>query len=168
MEQLGDDLRELAARAVAVATDAGASYADARVVELTSEHLRVRNGEVEGVQGSDSTGIGVRVVADGCWGFAATSGLEPPEVDGARSQRRSPGPPSQPARWSSNASNRSRRAAMTSRSPGLTGARPSTPCPRAVGTAPYAVVASPRGPTTRAKEAAVVVDGPLRCVRSLR
>jgi TldD protein len=83
VDHLGDDLRALAERAVAVATDAGASYADARVVELTSEHLRVRNGEVEGVQGSDSTGIGVRVVADGSWGFAATGGLGPAEVEDA-------------------------------------------------------------------------------------
>jgi TldD protein len=83
MDQLGDDLRELAARAVAVAIDAGATYADARVVELMSEHLRVRNGEVEGVQGSDSTGIGVRVVADGSWGFAATAGLTPADVEAA-------------------------------------------------------------------------------------
>jgi predicted Zn-dependent protease len=46
VEHLGDELRELAARAVAVATDAGAAYADVRVVELTSEHVRVRNGDV--------------------------------------------------------------------------------------------------------------------------
>jgi TldD protein len=83
VEQLGGDLRDLAARAVAVATDAGATYADARIVELTSEHVRVRNGEVEGVQGSDSTGIGVRVVADGSWGFAAMGRLDPVDVDAA-------------------------------------------------------------------------------------
>ncbi|CAN5517733.1 hypothetical protein BH18ACT1_BH18ACT1_15540 [soil metagenome] len=87
--ELGPELPDLPAfsaladRAVAVATDAGATYADARVLDLASEALRVRNGQVEGVRQSSSAGIGIRVIADGCWGFAATGRLEPQEVERA-------------------------------------------------------------------------------------
>ena len=70
-----------AERAVAIACDVGATYADARIADLGAEHLRVRNCDVEAVRSSDSTGIGIRVIADGCWGFAATGRLEPGEVE---------------------------------------------------------------------------------------
>jgi TldD protein len=72
---------ELADRAVGAATAAGASYADARLVALDGQHLRVRNGDVEAVRASSSVGIGIRVVADGCWGFAATDRLNPADVE---------------------------------------------------------------------------------------
>ena len=72
---------ELADRAVAVATAAGATYADARILDQGSQHVRVRNGDVEAVRSGTSTGIGVRVVADGCWGFAATGRLTPGDVE---------------------------------------------------------------------------------------
>jgi TldD protein len=72
---------ELAQRAVGVARAAGATYADARIVDLEGQHLRVRNGSVEAVRSSTSLGIGVRVIADGCWGFAATDRLNPADVE---------------------------------------------------------------------------------------
>ncbi len=74
---------ELCRRAVDVALAAGATYADARFVELESEHLAVRNAEVVGVGQHASAGIGVRVVQRGCWGFAATGDLDPRAVDDA-------------------------------------------------------------------------------------
>ncbi len=67
----------LALRAVEVATAAGATYADARLVDLASEHLAARDGAVEAVLQPASAGMGVRVIAGGCWGFAATGRLEP-------------------------------------------------------------------------------------------
>ena len=69
--------------AVEVATAAGATYADARVVGLASEHLAVRNGEVEGVHQPASTGLGVRVIAGGRWGFAASGDLSDSAVERA-------------------------------------------------------------------------------------
>ncbi len=77
------EVEALAEQAVEVATAAGAGYADARLVVLDSEALTVRNGEVEGVAQSGSVGVGVRVVADGAWGFAATGGLDPGAVEEA-------------------------------------------------------------------------------------
>ena len=57
------------------AVAAGATYADVRVTDTTTQSLSVRNGVVEGVQGRTSVGFGVRVVADGAWGFASSSDL---------------------------------------------------------------------------------------------
>ena len=55
------------------AVASGASYSDVRVTDTTTQSLSVRNGVVEGVSGSSSFGFGIRVVADGAWGFAASS-----------------------------------------------------------------------------------------------
>ncbi|HEX2949687.1 MAG TPA: TldD/PmbA family protein [Armatimonadota bacterium] len=68
-------MREIVRSAVETAMNAGATYADARIVRRGEESVRVKNGHVEGVEQSTSTGIGVRVIADGAWGFAASSDL---------------------------------------------------------------------------------------------
>jgi TldD protein len=77
------DGEERCRRAVEVAVGAGAGYADARLVDLESEHLAVRDGEVHGVGQTASVGLGVRVVHHGCWGFAATSELSPGAIEDA-------------------------------------------------------------------------------------
>jgi len=51
---------------------AGATYADARIVDTLHEGITVASGRVEGVESSASFGVGVRVIADGSWGFSAT------------------------------------------------------------------------------------------------
>ena len=67
-------------QAVELATRAGADYADARLVVEESESLTVKNQEMEGIDRSRSEGIGIRVVANGFWGFAATARTEESEV----------------------------------------------------------------------------------------
>lgn len=52
---------------------AGASYADVRVTDSATQMLSQRNGVVEGVSSGSSLGFGVRVIASGAWGFAASS-----------------------------------------------------------------------------------------------
>lgn len=69
-------MRELAERALQAALDAGASYADVRVQEIETEELSVRNGVLETAEHGNSAGVGVRVLIDGAWGFAATSDLD--------------------------------------------------------------------------------------------
>jgi TldD protein len=54
----------------------GASYADVRVVETTSEALTLRGEIVEALDSSESAGVGVRVLSDGGWGYAATASLD--------------------------------------------------------------------------------------------
>jgi TldD protein len=76
-------MEDLTARAVEAALQAGASYADARYVSQREEEVRVKNGAVEGLQASRSAGIGIRVLAEGAWGFAATSTLTPAALEAA-------------------------------------------------------------------------------------
>lgn len=78
-------MREHVAAALDAARSAGASYADARAVETRREGISVRTGRVEGVESGESLGVGLRVIADGAWGFAATSDLRP---DGIRAAAR--------------------------------------------------------------------------------
>jgi len=72
---------ELVARVLNAAELAGASYADVRVVETRHQALLVRNGLVDGVSWSEDVGFGVRVVAEGAWGFAASCRMEPQEAE---------------------------------------------------------------------------------------
>jgi TldD protein len=53
------------------ASAAGADYAEARWHALRSERLRVRAGAIDLALHERSAGVGVRVLVDGAWGFAA-------------------------------------------------------------------------------------------------
>jgi TldD protein len=66
---------ELTCLAVDTALAAGASYADARYAARKEEELNTKNGQVEGLTSRASRGLGVRVISDGAWGFAATASL---------------------------------------------------------------------------------------------
>ncbi|MFT5285362.1 MAG: TldD protein [Planctomycetota bacterium] len=59
--------------AVEAALKAGADYADARANQTITEELVYRNGAVAVADAPDDSGLGVRVMKDGCWGFAAAS-----------------------------------------------------------------------------------------------
>jgi len=53
----------------------GATYADARVMDIRHRDISTKNGEVGTLVESESLGIGVRVIAEGAWGFASTDRL---------------------------------------------------------------------------------------------
>ena len=72
---------DVAKQAVEAARAAGADYADGRVVADDSESITVRNQEMEGIDRSTSEGLGIRVLVNGYWGFAATARQEPEEID---------------------------------------------------------------------------------------
>ena len=74
-------VRDLCAAAVDAATGAGAEYADARVAMKRNQFVATKNGRVERLSDSESEGIGVRVLLNGAWGFAADRRLS---ADGAR------------------------------------------------------------------------------------
>lgn len=59
---------------------AGASWADVRVQRQRRQSLSTREQQVTNVLDTDTIGIGVRVLVDGTWGFAATRALT---TDGA-------------------------------------------------------------------------------------
>ena len=53
----------------------GASYVDVRVVAQRGRALSTKNGKVGNASDAESVGMSVRVIADGAWGFAASSEL---------------------------------------------------------------------------------------------
>src|SRR6267378_3834703 len=53
----------------------GASYGDVRVMHLRQRDLTTKNGRVGTLSQSESIGLGIRVLADGAWGFASTDRL---------------------------------------------------------------------------------------------
>jgi TldD protein len=58
--------------AVQWAAGTGASYADARYVERVSETVSAKDGQIEGIDRDSDRGVGVRVLHNGSWGFAAS------------------------------------------------------------------------------------------------
>jgi len=74
-------MKEIAAWALDTAKTQGASYADVRVVDLRQRYLSTKNGQPAQVRESHSMGVGVRVVAEGAWGFAATDDLARSSID---------------------------------------------------------------------------------------
>jgi TldD protein len=68
-------MREIADWALNVATQRGASYADARTVAQRSRALTTKNGKVGSASDAESLGFSVRVIANGAWGFAASEDL---------------------------------------------------------------------------------------------
>jgi TldD protein len=74
-------LKEYLARSLDLARLRGAQYADMRVVHNRTQSISVKDGVVEAVNFNDTIGFGVRVLADGAWGFASSRDLNGPEVD---------------------------------------------------------------------------------------
>lgn len=67
--------KRLADVALNAATQAGASYCDARIGRYLNQYVITREDKVENIVNTESVGIGIRVIANGTWGFAATSEL---------------------------------------------------------------------------------------------
>jgi TldD protein len=68
---------DVASAAVEAALNAGARYADARVMESRSEVVGARNGHVELVDRGERAGIGVRALIGSSWGFFAVPDATP-------------------------------------------------------------------------------------------
>ncbi|MCB1636622.1 MAG: TldD/PmbA family protein, partial [Xanthomonadales bacterium] len=67
--------KRLADVALDAARGAGASYCDVRIGRYMQQFVVTREKQVNNVVNTESTGIGVRVIANGTWGFAATRDL---------------------------------------------------------------------------------------------
>jgi TldD protein len=65
--------KELADAGLNAAKSAGASYADVRIGRYLNQFVITRENRVLNVANTESYGIGIRVIANGCWGFAATN-----------------------------------------------------------------------------------------------
>ncbi len=58
----------------------GVDYADCRYVQRERENIRVTDGMVDTLARDLDVGVGIRVLADGAWGFAATAVLSSAEL----------------------------------------------------------------------------------------
>ena len=74
-------MKDLSARILNMAQMRGATYCDVRVVNRTMQTIAVKNGRVQELTQNESQGYGVRVIADGAWGFAASSRDDYADVD---------------------------------------------------------------------------------------
>jgi TldD protein len=76
-------MKHIVGWALNLVTQHGASYADARVVDERSRSLATKNGKIGHASDAESQGIGIRVLADGAWGFAASKDLSRGGVESA-------------------------------------------------------------------------------------
>jgi TldD protein len=78
--------KSLADTAMNAATKAGASYCDVRIGRYLNQFIMTRDLHVESISNTESTGIGIRVIANGAYGFAATNSLTADAVTNAARQ----------------------------------------------------------------------------------
>ena len=76
-----EDYNELSELALNFAKDKGASYADIRIEEIEEENSSVKSGAVELIERSTDFGFGIRVIANGSWGFAGCADLSPESIE---------------------------------------------------------------------------------------
>ncbi|HEY1340957.1 MAG TPA: TldD/PmbA family protein [Bryobacteraceae bacterium] len=68
-------MKDAALRALDAVVQPGVTYADVRTIETREREVTTKNGKAGHVSSSESMGVGIRVLAFGCWGFAATDDL---------------------------------------------------------------------------------------------
>ncbi|OKS87875.1 TldD/PmbA family protein [Mucilaginibacter polytrichastri] len=68
--------KRMADVALNAAKSRGASYADVRIGRYLNQSIITRETRVQNIANTESYGMGVRVLANGCWGFAATDKMD--------------------------------------------------------------------------------------------
>jgi TldD protein len=69
------DKKVLADVALNAARGAGATYADVRIGRYLNQFVFTREKRLQNLVDTESFGVGIRVIADGTWGFASTSDI---------------------------------------------------------------------------------------------
>lgn len=67
--------KRMADVALNTAKSLGATYADARIGRYLNQYVFTREDKVQNVVNTESFGIGIRVIANGTWGFASTNSV---------------------------------------------------------------------------------------------
>ena len=70
-------LRNLADAALDAARTLGADHADFRLERVRGQRIALSDGKLQSLSDGDDSGLAVRVIVDGTWGFAATVDLTP-------------------------------------------------------------------------------------------
>ena len=78
--------KQLADVALNAARSLGATYADARIGRYLNQYVFTREDKVQNVVNTESFGIGIRVIANGTWGFASTNNVSPDGIKKATEQ----------------------------------------------------------------------------------
>src|SRR4051812_24224866 len=68
--------KRIADIALNAARSKGATYTDVRIGRYLNQFVVTREDKVENIVDTESYGMGIRVIANGCWGFAATDKLD--------------------------------------------------------------------------------------------
>src|ERR1700744_588871 len=68
--------KKMADVALNAAKSKGATYTDVRIGRYLNQYVVTRENKVENLVDTESYGMGIRVIANGCWGFAATDRLD--------------------------------------------------------------------------------------------
>ena len=76
-EFAGLPLRELADAALSAAKEAGAQHADFRAERIAGQRVRLSDTRLQALSDADDSGLAVRVIVDGTWGFASAVDLTP-------------------------------------------------------------------------------------------
>ncbi len=72
--------KQLTDIALNAARAAGATYTDARIGRYLNQFITTREKVVNNIVSTESVGIGIRVIANGTWGFASTSDMSPDSI----------------------------------------------------------------------------------------
>jgi TldD protein len=67
--------KRLADAGLNAAKAAGASYADVRIGRYLNQGIFTREKQVQNIASTESYGVGIRVIANGTWGFASTNNV---------------------------------------------------------------------------------------------
>lgn len=78
--------KQLADVALNTARSLGASYADARIGRYLNQFVFTREDKVQNVVNTESFGVGIRVIANGTWGFASTNDVSEKGIKNATLQ----------------------------------------------------------------------------------
>src|SRR3954454_17552243 len=74
-------MKDIASWALNTATQRGATYCDVRIVDDRIRALMTKNGKVAHASHSETLGVGIRVIANGAWGFDSTDNLSRESVE---------------------------------------------------------------------------------------
>ncbi|MDB5006305.1 MAG: TldD protein [Mucilaginibacter sp.] len=75
--------KQMADVALNAARSKGATYTDVRIGRYLNQYVVTRENKVENIVDTESYGMGIRVIANGCWGFAATDKLDKDSIANA-------------------------------------------------------------------------------------
>lgn len=78
--------KRMADVALNTAKSLGATYADARIGRYLNQFVFTREDKVQNVVNTESFGIGIRVIANGTWGFASTNDVSEAGIKKATNQ----------------------------------------------------------------------------------